>query len=820
MESSYRADHQRHIWRLQTLHRVIDLVAAQGDAESSLQLIADEIYRRFQFTSVAIALLDGEWLDFRYIAAAVPVPNNRNHISRGICGRAVRTRQGQLVEDVTLDPDYVHAAGPVTKETCLPIFVDDTVFGVLNVEAAAGNPLGAEEFDVLTTLAHSLGVAIERSRRRVAERRRVDTLARLQQLTGRIAGRVNVTDEVGDLLDEIGRTLDVRVATFGLIRDGQMHVYAAFDDALPHRAPIASHGLDRGISGRVARTGEAAFVRDVTRDPDYLAHAPGVRQEICVPVCIGAEVVGILDFEMDDRRDLDQSDLDVALLLADHLSMALANQRRFEILERRNRQLRTVAQVTAVIAGAARLREAMPDVLRALADGFAFSSCGIALLEGERLNFVAIEHSLTGDTSHFREFGVPITRGITGRVARTGQPAIVLDVRSDPDYLLTSEEVCYEVCVPIKVEGRVAGIVNIEAPAPQPLDDSDAEILAIIADHIGLGLARSDLYVAELQHRRELEALQEVAAIVARTLDTQEALRLIVETLARVFDYPVVSFRLLQGDELVVAAVHGAVAGQQSRPIHVGQGIIGRVAQTGQAAFIPDVDAEPSYVRMRQDLTSEVCVPINVGGQLGGVLNVEGTAERPVTARDLDLLQTFAEHAGTLLHNARLYEQMRLLATRDPITDLPNHRVFRERLHEEVRRAERYDRPLSLLLLDLDDFKAINDELGHQAGDAILRELAARLRAALRDTDLLARYAGDEFVALLPEASPEHTCGTVQRLRQAITRQPFSVPARVEFSIGAACYPADARGEDELIDAADRAMYRDKRARDQARERP
>ncbi|HEX5166037.1 MAG TPA: diguanylate cyclase, partial [Thermomicrobiales bacterium] len=408
-----------------------------------------------------------------------------------------------------------------------------------------------------------------------------------------------------------------------------------------------------------------------------------------------------------------------------------------------------------------------------------------------------------------------IDTGVTGLVARTGQAVFIKDVSASPDYLPTSPVIQQEICVPIRSHGQVIGVLNVETPSSTPLEPSDFEILTTIANHLGMAFERSEAYEAERRSRTAMEAIQRVATIVSSTLDSDEALRRIVEMLATVFGYSYVSISLIDGEQLDSTAWHGLPEGSVPPPFILGAGVAGRVAQTGLAELVDLFTADEESSIARADTTSQIVVPIRCSGELAGVISVEGTEQQPLTRHDLELLQTFAEHAGTVISNARRYEQVQQLALRDPITDLPNYRQFQTRLNAELARSERHGRPLALLVIDLDGFKSINDAFGHLAGDEVLRQIGSRLLAELRESDVLARYAGDEFVVILPETDRSLAQQIAGRLHSAIASQPFRVSSGqqviVSLSIGVAAFPDDATSDDGLVRAADSAMYQLKR---------
>ena len=160
-------------------------------------------------------------------------------------------------------------------------------------------------------------------------------------------------------------------------------------------------------------------------------------------------------------------------------------------------------------------------------------------------------------------------------------------------------------------------------------------------------------------------------------------------------------------------------------------------------------------------------------------------------------------------------EKLRYLSAHDPLTDLLNRGAFFRRIDEEIERARRYERPFSLLMLDLDHFKMINDEFGHQAGDRVLREVARRVVEAVRVVDITCRYGGEEFMVILPESTMERACEAAHRIRRALAEREIETDraaVKITTSIGIATFPMDGRNADQLIGRADAALYEAKKA--------
>jgi two-component system cell cycle response regulator len=213
-------------------------------------------------------------------------------------------------------------------------------------------------------------------------------------------------------------------------------------------------------------------------------------------------------------------------------------------------------------------------------------------------------------------------------------------------------------------------------------------------------------------------------------------------------------------------------------------------------------------------------VPVVSGQRLAAVLFLAGRSVSRVSAENAGFLQQVADQAHMVLANSRLFERVRNLSVRDSLTGLWNHRYAMEALRREGERCDRYPQPLSLLMVDIDLFKDVNDAHGHLAGDAVLREVARTLQAGTRGVDVLGRYGGEEFVLILPHTPREQALRTAERLRKGVEEAVVRVDeaeVRVTVSIGVATFPSpEVKAPADLLAAADAALYR---AKDQGRNR-
>ncbi len=249
-----------------------------------------------------------------------------------------------------------------------------------------------------------------------------------------------------------------------------------------------------------------------------------------------------------------------------------------------------------------------------------------------------------------------------------------------------------------------------------------------------------------------------------------------------------------------------------------GEGIAGWVAKEHKPLLVPDVTKESRFSPKIDKLTnfnthSVVCVPLVARGNCHGVIElINNIDESSFTEEDLLLLTTMGDYTAIALENAFFINKVEELTITDDLTGLYNSRFLQSRVDYEVKRANRFEYDLSMIFLDLDLFKFVNDKHGHLMGSKTLKEVAELLIQNTRNIDMVCRYGGDEFVILMPETSKKNALLVANKLRNAVKNKQFladeGINYRLTSSFGVACFPDDAKSKDELIEMADTAMYR------------
>lgn len=307
-------------------------------------------------------------------------------------------------------------------------------------------------------------------------------------------------------------------------------------------------------------------------------------------------------------------------------------------------------------------------------------------------------------------------------------------------------------------------------------------------------------------------ALFEIGKLVGSDLDPGILLSRIAELICQLIDAKACSVMLLDADRkrLLAKAAYGLrTERMHSLSFRVGEGVAGWVVERGESALIDDVSKDSRFVALpanQTPISSMLCVPLLARGERVGV--VTATAERPgaFNSNHLELVRFIAMTIALDIENVRLHR----VAVTDPLTGAYNREFLMQRLPQEIEAAIDRDRSLSLAMIDVDHFKAVNDQYGHGVGDVVLAEVARRLRSAIRAGDLLVRYGGEEFLAVLPKADAGRAWEVGERMRQRVCERGFDIgdglTLILRVSVGIAQWRMGETMPD-LIERADIALY-------------
>ena len=391
--------------------------------------------------------------------------------------------------------------------------------------------------------------------------------------------------------------------------------------------------------------------------------------------------------------------------------------------------------------------------------------------------------------------------------------------------------------VPLVYGGHVLGMmVLIESERERCFTEEEVRMAALIGEQAAAALNNARLHRREEDQHRWLAALAEATRVIASRLDRVELLKDVARlaTDALLVDGALV----YELDEHTGAFTPRALAGETAASAGaatVDAGVADALRRGELVLHQRDDDALAAGTATQMNAAGEqtvVWVPFRLNDEtLGAMRLVERSKPRRFAEGELSFAHALGEHAAIALNNARLYAQIEDQATKDGLTGLANHRHFYDRLAEELERARRSGTPLTMLMLDIDDFKKLNDTYGHPAGDEVLRVMGRLMCAELRKGgDIVARYGGEEFCAILagmsagrrpdgagPGGPEEGGTAIAERLRRRIAACEFPIgpggaPVHVTVSIGVASWPDMAEDLDELVARADAALYAAKRA--------
>ena len=585
-------------------------------------------------------------------------------------------------------------------------------------------------------------------------------------------------------------------------------------------------GLDDHLVDMVSRLGGLVVFRDLGRNSSWtalegeeafrrfrqLATSQRLRTVVGISLQAKEQAFGVLLLGTADTRRLTAAELRLLLALGHQIGMAVENSYLVQQAARRTQELHMLNEIGRALSSTLDPDALFETILNEIKRLFDVNHFCVALHEAARneIKFEVEVRDGEAQPKRSRPFGGNF---VIEHLMRTRQPILIRDnyveemrkLGVEPE---NSQEGCF--CgVPLLLYERPIGAMILQSPQERALDNSHLEMMRVLASEAVIALENARLFREERAKSRRLTLFNNISRNIITTLNPDEMLAKIAEELEAALDYSHIGIGQLDYStkEIVIQAEAGQRKGALGRRLGLDGNIVGRVARTGQMAVVSYDAQHTTGEPVLEGSESAIALPIVYADQLHGVLYVETDKISDFPQEEVLFLGTLADLISGALHNALTFQKAQEQAITDGMTGLKTHRFFMEALSGEWKRSTRAGRSFSVVLLDLDRFKFVNDFYGHLDGDLVLQRVAHILEMNCRRSDVVARYGGDEFVILMPETDAGQGHQLASKLRSWISSDPVLRDKNVTSSFGVATFPLNGSTPQELLQVADASMY-------------
>jgi diguanylate cyclase (GGDEF)-like protein len=524
---------------------------------------------------------------------------------------------------------------------------------------------------------------------------------------------------------------------------------------------------------------------------------------------------GVILFPHAAHRMFGSSNLRLLIGLALQIGLTLENYVVMHDAQRRTKEFALLTEIGQAISSRLDQDEILRTVQKELGQIFDTTDFYIAFQEGDQIRFeLEVEQ---GEILPKRSRKV--TNGLTEYIIRSGQPLVIraelekTRERLGVTFLPARPAKCF--CgAPILLGGRPAGVMAaLNTEREYGFEQRDLEVMQTAAGQVSVAVENARLFAEEQRRSRQFAFLNSISKTAISSEDSEQMLAEIVGHIQKNFSFDHIGIGILDygTKDIEIKAEAGITAQALGKRVPLGVGILGRVARTGEKALV-QTTGEGQLQGVLPGAHSVLCIPIAYGETLLGVLNVESQKEEAFTPQDVLIMNTLADLLATALHNSFVFQKLQQQSITDGLTGIKTRRFFFEALSSELKRASRSGRPISVVLMDLDKFKLVNDTKGHLEGDLVLARVGRLLEQKCRQSNVVARYGGDEFIILMPETGVEQAQILAERLRLWIGQDPTLSEHHITGSFGVGSFPVHGFSMEDIIRVADAGMYVSKHA--------
>ncbi len=805
------------------------IAGAPSDPETVLGSATRAIREGAGFEHVSAWQLEGRELHAVGVAGAPLGRLRRVSAGTGLLGAAL-AHPGRPAGTDRDDGRAPALVGMTGRELACAIPGSDGPWGVLVVVTGAALPSQTTS-DLLVAVSDVLGSIV----------RAVDAATDLDHRVHRAEAIGRVAEDIGSQLDPdqvLARLVDHALAMFGADRAA---VLLFEPDGT--RTAVASRGLSAAYLASVGPLRSGSLSVDAINqrrplvsvgyrdDPRSAVTRAQIVQEGFDTICIAplfdgeaAGPLGSLNVYHDRPHQWTDNELDTIAALAGQASVAIRTARAYAQLATWAAQLQSIQQLGTRLSRLSEVVEIGAAIASELSQLIDHHNVRVYRLVDDDLIPVAMRGQVGEYVDETPDqLRVKVGTGITGWVAEHRVAQYLPDAGADPRAdTIPGTDVIDEsmLLAPMLFEDQVLGVLVLSKLGLNQFTDDDFRLLIIYASFAAQAMAHAE---ATLRLKRQVQSQRDLLQItesILTTLDAGSVLESVADRLAELVGWDNVWIELADRETGLIVPVmaKGSEAADYLRPWLPGEiGIGPWVMEHNEAVLLGDQFNDPR-VRHLEDGPVHgglICVPLRGRGGPMGILTLERLGEgRSFSDEEFELVKLFAAQVSIAVQNARAHDLISRQAETDDLTGLRNSRSFRVALDSAVAAGETF----SLLMIDLDRFKLVNDTFGHQAGNVLLRQVAEAIVSASRDTDAVFRYGGDEFVVLLPRSDADHVGPVAERIRTSLTAaaehapQVLAAGIRIDASAGIATFPIDGDTPAAILLAADRACFVAKRS--------
>lgn len=668
---------QEHLERIRALERITLKISSEMNITKSLPFIGRESSKIIGADKWAIFVVSrGEERVENYFASGLSEDYFEDLIENW---RKIESSKVILSQKPLFIDDIFEVENPFTRKlaekggyrsaSAIPCNFRGTLVGILVYYHTKPKTYSEHEKEIAIACGELIALAISNSNLFQKQKKAIKQLKTLNKLGRFIATSIDlqkIYNEAVELLQKIQNYPFVFILVYDSISNRLVQV--ARGGWLKEKAPRKySQSPDKGIIGRVFKTGKMYVARDVSKDPYYLPYFEEVKSEIAVPIKDKeGNVVGIIDVQSENLNAFEKEDIETISTLADQLSIMIENIELYKNLTDRIKELSTLYNLSQELSGILDLEKLLNRIIIHLRNLIPFTSGGI-LIYNPSLNALEVKAYLGPKLDEFHGI-VEIGKGITGSCFLKKKPVIVPDVRKDKRYLPGAPNILSEISIPLIYQNEAIGVLNLESSKLNAYNEEHLRILNYFASQISLAIRNAMLFEEIKNRAEEMRALNEISSASISTLDLRKLYKTLSEKIMKIFNVDTYYLAIcdIERDEVSFPVFLDRGKPLKVKPVRISQtsGLTSWIIRNKKPLMFNDYEREMESLPVKPIIITKAAqsyigVPIILKKKVFGVISIQSYKKNAFSSWHLDLLQTIANHITLTLENAKLFKDVK-----------------------------------------------------------------------------------------------------------------------------------------------------------------